>query len=98
MLLNMDFGGPRGEKLRLLNRVVALLDGRYGLFTGLEFFYDDGTRELHGSRYLDADAGRRTPSVEQSLVVCGKQGERIAEIHVTKVIATGEMWVAQLRV
>lgn len=40
--LNINFGGLRGERLRLLNTIVALLDSYTGLFKGFGFLYDDG--------------------------------------------------------
>ena len=78
--LNMAFGGVGGEKLPLLNRIVALLDNSYGLFQGFRFFYDDGTSMCHGTPF----SGYATcPNfcAEMSFVVCGEQGERVTEMR-----------------
>lgn len=94
----MDFGGPRGERLGLLNRVVALVGGTHGLFKGLDFFYDDGTVKSYGLRRVVEEACTTRPCVQPSFVVCGKQGERITEIRADKIDALGSDHVKRLRV
>ncbi|MBE3041737.1 hypothetical protein IMZ48_03985 [Candidatus Bathyarchaeota archaeon] len=79
--LNMNFGGLHGERLPLLNRVVAFLDGYSGLFMGFEFFYEDGTSAASGSRSSTRSARSTRPCLEMSFVICGAQGERITEIR-----------------
>ncbi|KAI9147449.1 hypothetical protein HJFPF1_12470 [Paramyrothecium foliicola] len=41
--LDMNFGGPQGERLPLLNRITPFVDSG-GLLRGMAFFYDDGTK------------------------------------------------------
>lgn len=78
--LNTAFGGVGGEKLSLLNRIVALFDGFQGLFKGFGFFYDDGTSVFYGTPFsVDTICSR--PCTEMCFVVCGKQGERVTEIR-----------------
>lgn len=80
--LHVDFGGPNGERLRLLNRVVGVFDARYDILVGLRFAYDDGTERFYGSCQRLGNETRQRPYHEMSFIVDGKQGERVDEIAI----------------
>lgn len=75
----MDFGGPQGERLALLNRVTPFLDER-GRLRGMAFFYDDGTERVFGSRRIFEDSIASTICPEPSFEIRGSAGERIVRI------------------
>lgn len=77
--LNMDFGGPRGERLSLLNRITPFVDDR-GLLRGVAFFYDDGTELVFGSRWATQSLCSTTICPEPSIEIRGSAGERIIRV------------------
>lgn len=85
--LNMNFGGVRGEKLDLLNLVVAAVDGQNGVLTGFTFYYDDGMSASYGSTDSASSDGLVRPSDEAPFAVRGRDGERITEIRVFRGMA-----------
>lgn len=80
--LHVDFGGPKGERLRLLNRVVGIFDVRYDLLIGLRFAYDDGTERFYGACQRLGNETCQRPCHEMSLIVDGKQGERVDSVTI----------------
>lgn len=78
----MDFAGPHGARLNLLNRVVGLMDTKLGQLLGLAFVYDDGKELLFGTNteFHCIDHSRRC--AELSFPIQGSRGERIVEIQV----------------
>ena len=77
--LDVDFGGPLGERLPLLNRVTPFLDN-HGELRGMAFFYDDGTERVYGSRRTFGDRASTTLCSEPSFEIRGSAGERIIRI------------------
>ncbi|KAH7324434.1 hypothetical protein B0I35DRAFT_424165 [Stachybotrys elegans] len=77
---DVNFGGARGERLSLLNRVTPYLNAR-GLLQGMSFFYDDGTELSFGSRGVFENKPSSTAATEPSLVIRGAAGERIVRIY-----------------
>lgn len=76
--LNMNFGGPTGDKLSQLNRIaVSAHDG----VLGLGFFYDDGSHFWYGSRHFTDSFSCRIPCCEMSFRINGRLGERITELQ-----------------
>lgn len=75
----MNFGGPQGERLSLLNRVTPFLCNR-GLLKGMGFFYDDGTELIFGSRRIFNTVESTTICLEPSFEIRGSAGERIIRI------------------
>lgn len=65
------FGGEHGELLSSLKSVKAFRAQKWFGVTGLEFFYDDDTRILFGSR----------GEFESELPIQGRQGEYVQEIE-----------------
>ncbi|KAH8895343.1 hypothetical protein GQ53DRAFT_50078 [Thozetella sp. PMI_491] len=78
--LNIDFGGPHGERLALLNRVTPFLDGADYL-RGMAFYYDDGTELVFGSRLAFGKGDVCKACLEPSLPIRGSAGERIIRIY-----------------
>ncbi|KAF5634195.1 hypothetical protein F52700_5915 [Fusarium sp. NRRL 52700] len=76
-LLNMDFGGPNGSLLPLLNRITIFHDYKYSMVRGLGFHYTDGTKREFGFRAIMYATRERWWSVEQSISIDGPAGERI---------------------
>ncbi|KAK2759508.1 hypothetical protein FQN54_002987 [Arachnomyces sp. PD_36] len=68
-LFNFDFGGPRGEMLASLTRIVLHMSFRW--ITGMELFYDDRESIMIGN-----------PGAELSFVIDGPGGERITDVEV----------------
>ena len=79
--LNVDFGGPNGERLALLNRIVGLFDVVHGHMRGLKFYYDNATAQLYGSDQCLEEAAVCLPCHEVSFLVSGKLGERVDRIE-----------------
>lgn len=77
--IDMDFGGPQGERLSMLNRITPFLDDQ-GLLRGMAFFYDDGTELVFGSRWVFERLGSTTICTEPSIVIRGSTGERIIRV------------------
>jgi hypothetical protein len=77
--LYMDFGGPDGSRLSLLNRITPYLDDG-GSLRGMAFFYDDGTELVFGSRRAYVHTTRNTRSIEPSIIIYGSAGERIIRV------------------
>lgn len=75
----MDFGGPLGERLPLLNRITPFLDN-HGSLRGMAFFYDDGTERVYGSRRIFENPASSTICSEPSFEIRGSAGERIMRI------------------
>ncbi|KAK3947108.1 hypothetical protein QBC32DRAFT_385766 [Pseudoneurospora amorphoporcata] len=84
-VLNIPFGGERGERLKTLNRIVAYTDpySAYGAFKGFGFHYDDepaevfyGTRKEYGSFPI---AFRQC--LQSSFTINGNGGEVIDHIE-----------------
>ena len=96
--LNMPFGGPRGEKLQHLNRVVACIESGTGAFTGFRFCYDGGSSATYGDQSCTMSASSRRFCVEMSFVVCGRQGERITEIRADRYTRFGSEYILALHV
>ena len=78
--LNVDFGGPSGEKLALLNRIVGIFDNYYHMMRGMRFCYDDGTEQVYGP----CRPRHESKHWEMSLVVDGKGGERVDGIRAVR--------------
>lgn len=72
----MDFGGPQGERLSLLNRITPFLDD-HGLLRGMAFFYDDGTELVFGSH----QTLRLAVCIAPSIGIRGSAGERIIRVY-----------------
>ncbi|KAH7169296.1 hypothetical protein DER46DRAFT_635251 [Fusarium sp. MPI-SDFR-AT-0072] len=80
-ILNMDFGGPSGSLLPLLNRIVVFLDSSVNFsIRGLGFYYTDGTEREFGFREILHDSRERSLAIEQSLSINGPAGERITGV------------------
>ncbi|KAG5803393.1 hypothetical protein H9Q74_013288 [Fusarium xylarioides] len=79
-LLNMDFGGPSGSLLPLLNRITLFHDDIHSKIRGLGFYYTDGTKREFGFREIVHHCRERRWSVEQSLFINGPAGERITGV------------------
>ncbi|GKZ26394.1 hypothetical protein AbraIFM66951_003156 [Aspergillus brasiliensis] len=73
-ILNIDFGGERGERLARLTRVVAHVSPRPSPIVGLSFYYD-GLEPLHFGRQ---------GMIETSFLVNGPNGERIQSVAYEK--------------
>ncbi|KAJ5569594.1 uncharacterized protein N7459_009024 [Penicillium hispanicum] len=71
-LINIDFGGPRGQLLQTLTRLVFYMASGPLPLVGIEAFYSDGT-----SRNFGAKDGR-----EISFFVNGPKGERVNRIAI----------------
>lgn len=80
--LNIEFGGPHGEKLALLNRIIGIFDAATGLLRGLGFTYDDGTKLFYGSHVGGKESNVWKPHHEISFAIDGKRCERLDEIRV----------------
>lgn len=78
--LNMDFGGPQGERLSLLSRITPFLNGQ-GLLMGMAFFYDDGTELVFGFRWAFHSLLSATICPEPSIEIRGSAGERIIRVY-----------------
>lgn len=79
--LNIEFGGPHGEKLALLNRIIGVFDAATGLLRGLGFTYDDGTELVYDSHVGRKGSNVWKPHHEISFAIDGKRGERLDEIR-----------------
>ncbi|KAK2128842.1 hypothetical protein NOF04DRAFT_1346157 [Fusarium oxysporum II5] len=80
-ILNMDFGGPSGSLLPLLNRVAIFVDSSVTFsIRGLGFYYTDGTEREFGIREIWDDSRERFLAIEQSLSINGPAGERITGV------------------
>ncbi|KAI7763635.1 hypothetical protein LZL87_010690 [Fusarium oxysporum] len=80
-ILNMDFGGPSGSLLPLLNRIVVFLDSSVTFsIRGLGFYYTDGKEREFGFREILHDSRERSLAIEQSLSINGPAGERITGV------------------
>ncbi|KAJ0425254.1 hypothetical protein BJY00DRAFT_204588 [Aspergillus carlsbadensis] len=71
-ILNVDFGGPNGERLPRLTRIVARMLGRADPIVGLTFYFCDHTSDHFG----------RHGSMEVSSFIDGPGGERISSVIV----------------
>lgn len=78
--LNIEFGGPHGEKLALLNLIIGVFDTTTGLLSGLGFAYDDGTEQVYGSHVGRKGSNVWKPHHEIPFAIDGKRGERLDEI------------------
>lgn len=65
------FGGKHGELLPSMRSIEGFRTQKWWTPTGLEFFYDDGSSVLFGSR----------GEFESELPLQGRQGEYIQEIE-----------------
>lgn len=84
-VLNIPFGGERGERLKTLNRIVAYADpySAYGSFKGFGFHYDDEPAEVfYGARRdYDSFSIAFRPCLQSSFPINGKGGEFIDHIE-----------------
>lgn len=67
-ILNIDFGGSRGERLQMLTRITVHMNEPAAAFVGLAFEYDEYV--LFG----------RQGRLEISFLIDGSNGERISEV------------------
>jgi hypothetical protein len=79
-ILNIDFGGPSGSLLPLLNRIAIFHDDRNASIKGLGFYYTDGTEREFGVRQVLWNTRERWSCIEQSLFINGPAGERITGV------------------
>jgi len=96
--LYVDFGGESGEKLPFINRLVGLFDGYSGLLKGFGFIYDDGTSSFYGDQPSVRDMSSSRPCVEMPFALCGKLGERLVEIRVSRVLLYQSWYIHRLEV
>lgn len=85
-VLNMNFGGPSGEKLSHINRVAALYDIESQAFRGFAFYYNDNKQELFGFQNKSPERSALSECIEQSFVLDGPGGERITSVNSTEVL------------
>jgi len=86
----MDFGGPMGNRLAQLNRLVAVFSPFTRLPVGFGFIYDDGKDVFYGSRSITNTIDSQRPCVEMSFSIKGRLGERITEIQGLSWVLRGE--------
>lgn len=73
-LLNLDFGGPNGERLGKLTRIVMHVHNRLSPFVGATFYFNDETFIHFGRQGL----------MEISSFIDGPGGELISSVMVEK--------------
>ncbi|KAL1982089.1 hypothetical protein VTN96DRAFT_1744 [Rasamsonia emersonii] len=76
-ILNINFGGTRGENLKKLTRIVVHMESRTAAFVGIMFEFDGQTPILCGKQ------GR----TEVSFLISGPTGERISEVIYEQTLA-----------
>lgn len=86
-ILNLDFGGPNGERLGKLTRIVMHLHSRLSPFVGVTFYFNDDTCIHFG----------RQGAMEISSFIDGPGGELISSVMVEKSMGTDRVvsyWVS----
>ena len=73
--MNLDFAGPDGDMLHLLNEIVCMVDSDSQM-GGFKLFYDNG--EVTGP----GNPGRGKFRTKQSFKIDGRGGERIVKLAV----------------
>ncbi|KAI1374895.1 hypothetical protein F4677DRAFT_146182 [Hypoxylon crocopeplum] len=82
LCLNMDFGGPDGQQLQSLVRIVVFMGGFPSVFLGVSFVYSDGTERSYGRKSFRNSLIEisSTPAIRQDFPIDGPGGELITKI------------------
>ncbi|CAG9996174.1 unnamed protein product, partial [Clonostachys byssicola] len=76
--LYMPFGCADGSRLSSLRSITAFVHGTDGIY-GLRFTYSTGEPVMYGNREFMKPDGNLFSCVEQTLLVDGKNGERVVQ-------------------
>lgn len=85
-ILNINFGGQRGETLKNMTRIVAHMEDKMAPFVGFMFDFDDKTSALYG----------RQGRIEVSFVINAVEGERISEVTYEQASNSIGIWSLQV--
>ncbi|KAI8957063.1 hypothetical protein F5Y11DRAFT_107022 [Daldinia sp. FL1419] len=79
LCFNIDFGGHDGRLLQSLVRVDMLMGKYPSVFTGVSFFYNDGSERFYGRKSFRSSVARNfdIPAIRQSFPIDGPGGEVI---------------------
>ncbi|KAJ9272891.1 hypothetical protein DTO212C5_1152 [Paecilomyces variotii] len=85
--LNIDFGGPAGQRLGKITRMAAHMKDETAAFVGFTFDYDGDSSILYG----------RQGRIEVSFVLNAAEGERISEITYEQASSSIGIWSLQVK-